>query len=405
MARTGNLLKLLATLREQNVKKAPFTVEDIAHITGYSSNSINKYFNEKLIGRYVFKQDNKKWLCQHIDEISDDDFIKLMSQSAKPKELTLEEKTHNKLIDRSLDAFTLALEVYNRPSLKNRVESFAILMVNAWELLLKAEIIRANGIDAIFIKDKSISISDAVKIRLQDKDPVKINLDTLIGLRDQAVHLLIPELQPQLSRLFQANVLNYQARYRNEMGNPPLAGQSVGMLSLVIDGPEPEFAIIKSNYGDVIAAEVSKFLEKFKRNVEELDSNEFSIPIDYRLALVKRKDESDLSLSIGPTGDDVIIIREPKDPEITHPYYTKAAIEKINELQTIKKITNYSFDAVIKKHKVQKEKSTPHHFQIDDRHRYSEKFIKWFVENLKQPNWLDEAIKEKTHQMKKRKKV
>lgn len=401
MARTGNLLQLLSALREQHAKKELFTLDDIAITTGYSAKSINKYFTEKLIGLYVFKQGNKKWQCQYIDEISDGDFIKLMSQSAKPKELTVEEKTHNKLIDRSLDAFTLALEVYNRPSLKNRVESFAILMVNAWELLLKAEIIRANGLNTIFIKDKSISITEASKIRLQDKDPVKINLETLVSLRDQAVHLLIPELQPQLSRLFQANVLNYQARYRNEMGNPPLAGQSVGMLSLVIDGPEPEVAIIKSNYGDVIASEVSKFLEKFKRNVEEINSNEFSIPIDYRLALVKRKDKSDLSLSIGPTGDEVIIIREPKDPEITHPYYRNAAIEKINEQQG-NVINTYSFDAVVKKHNIQKEKSTPYHFEIDGRHRYSDKFIQWFVDNLKQPKWLEEA---KAAKIKSRKKV
>ncbi|MGQ6481559.1 DUF3644 domain-containing protein, partial [Serratia sp. IR-2025] len=35
----------------------------------------------------------------------------------------------------------LSLEVYNRPSLDNRVEAFCILSINAWELLLKAELI------------------------------------------------------------------------------------------------------------------------------------------------------------------------------------------------------------------------------------------------------------------------
>src|SRR5690606_8132272 len=107
-----------------------------------------------------------------------------------------------------------------------RVEAFTILMVNSWELFLKAEILDALGEEKVFYKNgKSISISDALSLRIQNSDPVKRNIDTLISLRDQATHLLIPELQPQLSRLFQANVFNYQERYKNQMGNSPLAGQ------------------------------------------------------------------------------------------------------------------------------------------------------------------------------------
>ncbi|TYR84308.1 DUF3644 domain-containing protein, partial [Citrobacter freundii] len=114
-----------------------------------------------------------------------------------------------------------------------------MLSVNAWELLLKAELLKYLGMDAVFKKNGySVSITDAINKRLQQNDPVKKNLDTLIELRDGAIHLLLPELQPELSRLFQANVLNYQQRYLKETGMSPLAGQSVGMLSLVVDGPK-----------------------------------------------------------------------------------------------------------------------------------------------------------------------
>ena len=177
-----------------------------------------------------------------------------MSQSTAAKVLTSDEKIYQKLIKRSLDAFTLALEVYNRPSLSNRVEAFAIMMVNSWELFLKAEVLYLLGHEKVFYSNgKSISISNALPLRLQNNDPVKKNIETLIQLRDHATHLLIPELQPQLSRLFQANVLNYQERYKNQMGNSPLSGQSVGMLSLVIDGPEPELGVIKESYGELTA--------------------------------------------------------------------------------------------------------------------------------------------------------
>lgn len=50
-----------------------------------------------------------------------------MSQSTSARKLSPNEKMYQKLIKRSLDAFTLALEMYNRPSLCNRVEAFTIM--------------------------------------------------------------------------------------------------------------------------------------------------------------------------------------------------------------------------------------------------------------------------------------
>ncbi|MGJ3629304.1 DUF3644 domain-containing protein [Sphingomonas sp. MMS24-JH45] len=38
-----------------------------------------------------------------------------------------------------------AVETYNRASALYREETFAILMINAWKLLLKARIMRENG--------------------------------------------------------------------------------------------------------------------------------------------------------------------------------------------------------------------------------------------------------------------
>ena len=44
---------------------------------------------------------------------------------------------YKSLLDKSLAAAVSAIEVYNKPDFKYREETFAILMVNAWELLLK----------------------------------------------------------------------------------------------------------------------------------------------------------------------------------------------------------------------------------------------------------------------------
>lgn len=380
-------------LREFEDNGTIFTAEMVAQHTTYSKNSINKYINEKLLDKYIFHAGSRsKYRIEGISVLSNDEFLAVMSQSSKVKQKTPEEQFHDKLVSRSLDAFTLALEVYNRPSMKNRVEAFAIMMVNAWELLLKAEILKAEGYGRIFYDgDKSISISDAVKRRLQEKDPVRINLETIIDLRDQAIHLLIPELQPQLSRLFQATVLNYQTRYRNEMGNAPLAGQSVGMLSLVVDGPALEVALIQKLYGTHAAQSIAKFIQCFDETSKKIDSTEFSIPIDYRLALVKREDESDLSLSVGDAGEGAIIITKTKDPDATHPYHTNEALDEINKRQATISIKSGSFQAVLNKHKINNQTKSDMRWVIDGRPRYSEKFIRWFVDNLQQPKWLESA--------------
>ncbi|MFC2059608.1 DUF3644 domain-containing protein [Chloroflexota bacterium] len=45
------------------------------------------------------------------------------------------------LRDSSIEAFILALETINRPSIRYRMEAFCILYCNAWELLIKAKLL------------------------------------------------------------------------------------------------------------------------------------------------------------------------------------------------------------------------------------------------------------------------
>jgi hypothetical protein len=59
------------------------------------------------------------------------------------------------LLEKSVHAAFSAIEIYNKPDFKYREESFSILMVNAWELLLKARILQRNKnkLESIYIVD------------------------------------------------------------------------------------------------------------------------------------------------------------------------------------------------------------------------------------------------------------
>lgn len=258
--------QLLSFFRDKEKKKQHFTFAEVAQATDYKNNSVRKFVSEYLKGKYIFQGKRPSWFCEGLLSISDDHFLRITSQSVQAQLLTDDDKLYNKLIKRSLNAFTIALEVYNRPSLENRVEAFNIMMTNAWELLLKSQILKAKGFDSLIDKDgKSIVITEAVNFKYPNDSADKDNLNQLISLRNDAIHLLLPEIQPQLSRLFQTTVLLYQEEFTHQEGYAPLGEQSVGMLSLVIDGPEPDVALVKEEYGNKTANQVSNFLDKFKK--------------------------------------------------------------------------------------------------------------------------------------------
>lgn len=45
------------------------------------------------------------------------------------------------LIEKSKEAFAMAIELYNKPTIHYRVEGFAMFICNAWELMLKLNIL------------------------------------------------------------------------------------------------------------------------------------------------------------------------------------------------------------------------------------------------------------------------
>ncbi len=51
----------------------------------------------------------------------------------------------SELLDRAIAATVAAIEIYNKPDFQYRAETFCILAINGWELLLKAKWLHKNG--------------------------------------------------------------------------------------------------------------------------------------------------------------------------------------------------------------------------------------------------------------------
>lgn len=112
-------------------------------------------------------------------------------------------KPHEHLVENAVSAALAAIEVYNKPAFRYREQVFCILITNAWELLLKAKLLRDAGddLDAVSALDKSgnpkhsrsgnrmtIDVLHAASKAGVDV-AIRENLSLLVEIRDTATHL------------------------------------------------------------------------------------------------------------------------------------------------------------------------------------------------------------------------
>lgn len=92
-------------------------------------------------------------------------------------------KLYENLLNKSIEAFILGIEIYNKPTIKYRVEGFSFFICNAWELMLKAHILNSFGENELYYKDnpeRTITLENCIKkIFTNDKDPLRKNLEKI----------------------------------------------------------------------------------------------------------------------------------------------------------------------------------------------------------------------------------
>ena len=244
------------------------------------------------------------------------------------------------LLDKSQEAFILSLEVYNKPTIKYRIEGFCFFFCNAWELLLKSKILEDNIKEsAIYYKKqrnqkrRSLSLRDCLKkVIPNESDSIRKNIEDIAAIRDEATHLIIKDLEAVYSGLFQSGVLNYVNKLEEWFGISITEKISPAMLTLVSDIKQIDPVFIKKRYGPEILEFVENEIGRIEKNAKELKEDiKYRIPIEYKLVLTKSAKDADITLSSGVGGKTFGLIEVPKDIERTHPYLQKDIIAKIKE--------------------------------------------------------------------------
>lgn len=258
-----------------------------------------------------------------------------------------------KLLDKSKEAFLLAIELYNKPTIKYRIEGFGMFICNAWELMLKAHMLNVFGADSIYYRDnenRTLSLENCIdKVFTNKKAPLRLNLEKIIDLRNTSTHFITEEYEMVYIPLFQACVFNFIEKIMDfhKIDMTEIIPQN--FLTLSVSMKSFNMEEIRAKYPE----KLSKKLIESNNSIQDLAKNNndsFAIKIDHFHFITKDKNKATSIVGIDNSAEGKIqIIKELKDPNQTHKYTMKKVNKEINQ-RLIKENISIDFNR--------------HHFQL-----------------------------------------
>ncbi len=232
------------------------------------------------------------------------------------------------MLDKSVSAMISAIEIYNKPDFKYREETFSILCINSWELLLKAKVLQLSGnkLTSLFVWDKkelksglkskklyrklnraknpmSVSLYEAYRIIDEDyglkiDKAVKDNIEALTEIRDNSIHFINDDLQLSLKiqEIGTASLQNY-LHIVGEWFGDVLSNYNFYLMPIAF------FRNFDSAAGETLNANEKKLLKYIKMleknyDNEEISNFNLSLKIDLKFQKVKSNSKSGLPINV-----------------------------------------------------------------------------------------------------------
>lgn len=236
------------------------------------------------------------------------------------------------LLDKSVASMLSAIEIYNKPDFQYREETFAILAINAWELLFKAHILRKNkyrkrsiyDLEPAILKDgtrskskkviaynrsgnpKTISIFTAIKILDTELHKnLRENVEALVELRDNAVHFYnTTSIARPIQELGFACIKNYISIIK--VWNIPIDVNQYNLYLMplaYIDGRK----FVESTLTEEQLNYVKLLQDKLQ---QKEDSEDFDIAISIKLDFKKGNSIEAIGMKYDPSGIPVTLSEE-----------------------------------------------------------------------------------------------
>lgn len=244
---------------------------------------------------------------------------------------------YKELLDKAISATVAAIEVYNKPDFLYREESFAVLAVNGWELLLKAKWLHNNGnrikslyvMEQITLKDDSKGKRKVPKLTRsgtpfthsidylckkfvqtgQMEEVVWHNLKALVEVRDTSVHFYNhgTVFSIRIQELGAASLRNFVGLV-GEWFQRDLSDFNFYLMPLAFVRPP-------ANAHAVILNKEERKLLRFIDDLEKrLDTNNdrflMTVNVEVRYTRSKTKDALDFRLTNNPNAQELRLTEE-----------------------------------------------------------------------------------------------
>ena len=264
-----------------------------------------------------------------------------------------------------------AVEIYNKPIFQYRDECTVILLLNAWELLLKA-LLSKNKKSVFYPKKRNrpyrtlswrdaLSRGEAYFPATIPRLPVRRNLELLGIYRDNAVHFYNAEdFGLLLYALSQTSIINFRDLLLDAFRIRLEEAINLQLLPIGIRPPIDIVSYISGKPNTKMTTPVRQFLSVLAKGTEEIkdageDTGRLLTVFDVKLESIKKIGEADVVVAVekGTTHDGPLAIVRTQDPNKSHPLRQTEVLERIGTLHG-KSFTSRTFQAVVWKYNIKK---------------------------------------------------
>lgn len=263
-------------------------------------------------------------------------------------------------------ALVAAIEIYDKPDFRYREESFAILVLNAWELLLKAKLLaeHANDVKCLYVYEtregrygkpmkkryrkrnragncQTLGLSQCLitleRIGVALSPAVKKNLVAIIEVRDNAVHFVSagPLLGKQVFEFGTAAVSNFLRLARDWFGHD-LSKYHLYLMPLGFVAPpqDAESIVVSSDEALLV-----QYLSTLAAASDVADDDPYQVALTLNLRMKRTSAPSGLRVAITNDPDAPKVFLKEEDFKERYPWTYNQLTEKLRKRYTDFKVT------------------------------------------------------------------
>lgn len=220
------------------------------------------------------------------------------------------------LLDSSQAALFAGIEVHNKPHIAYRYPTAVILIINAWELALKAYVYKYINRKKIYESDGQHTITFSKALGLVTADinskegkntfkAVSENLDLLNTYRCSNVHFIESSLNPVIFMLINKAVLNYDRFLKKYFQRDISKDDNLIILPIGMKLPFDPIEYLKQDYGSANNDYVNQVIQSIKDLDDENIQDSIVIGFNVIADRVKNVKNADIIASIERSPDAV----------------------------------------------------------------------------------------------------